>query len=342
MTRVYFVTNRKPNRKHNPDNFGKDFNEEGVAALRYGYAEVSGEHLDQYEVSVARERLVLDREHGRLDRRKTVLGSREVMAGVREAMLQNGCDTLVFIHGYNVTLRQALTASARLARNFSAHDGGKGVNVVLFSWPSDGSAMPYLAYGSDRQDARPSGPAFARAFLKLADFLHGATPEEECAQRLHLVAHSMGNYVLRHAVQELRSRYPGRPPRVFDQVFMMAADEDDDSFEHAHKLQLLPRMARRVNVYFNNGDVALHISDKTKGNPDRLGTDGPRLPQQVPAKVTQVDCTAVVEGAVEHSYYLDSNRVVDDMLRALAGTPADEIAHRKYVADSNRYRLQKG
>jgi len=338
MEKIYFVTNRKPNKKLNPTNFGKDFSEDGVANLRYGYADVSGTKLNKYKLHVADEQLVLDDKRERVDA-SSVLGSKVIMERVRDEMAGNQRDTLVYIHGYNVTFKEALTAGARLAVNLRPHNNGSGVNVVLFSWPSDGSAMPYLAYASDRQDAAPSGPAFARAFLKLADFLQGSTPEEECRQKLHLLAHSMGNYVLRHAVQEIRSHFPGRPPRVFDQIFMMAADEDDDTFEHDYKLALLPRLAHRVSVYFNHGDVALHISDKTKGNPDRLGTDGPRLPQQVPAKVTQVDCTPVVSGAIEHSYYLGSPRVVEDVLQVLAGIPSDLIAGRRYVPESNRYRL---
>jgi len=142
-----------------------------------------------------------------------------------------------------------------------------------------------------------------------------------------------------YRLQQIRSHFPGCLPRVFDQIFMMAADEDDDTFEHDYKLGLLPRLARRVSVYFNHGDVALQISDKTKGNPDRLGTDGPRLPQQVPAKVTQVDCTPVVSGVVEHSYYLDSARVLEDVLQVLAGIPSGLVSGRHYVQESNRYRL---
>lgn len=340
MQKIYFVTNRKPNRKNKPDDFGKDFSEDGVANLRYGFAEVSGRKFDEYKLVVAKEILNLDRERQQVDD-SSVFGSEQVMARVRAEMIDNQRDTLVYIHGYNVTFKEALSAAAGLAKNLKKHDAGKGVNIVLFSWPSNGSAMPYLAYASDRQDAKPSGPAFARAFMRLADFLKNSSPEEECDQRLHLLAHSMGNYVLRHAVQEIRGNYPGRPPRIFDQVFMMAADEDDDTFEHDYKLALLPRLARRINVYFNQGDVALQISDKTKGNPDRLGTDGPRLPQQVPAKVSQIDCTPVVGGTVEHSYYLDSKGVIADMLKVLPGTASDEITGRKYVPESNRYRLQE-
>ena len=200
--------------------------------------------------------------------------------------------------------------------------------------------MPFLAYASDRQDAAASGPAFARGFLKLTDFLRGSTPQEACDQRVHLVAHSMGNYVLRHAVQEIVARSPGRATRIFDQVFLMAADEDADAFEHDHKLKPLPSLAKRVSVYFNNEDRAIALSDKTKGNPDRLDDDGPQAPRGIPGKVTLVDSTPVVEGLVEHSYFLDSPTVVEDMRKVLVGTPSDEITGRDYVQETNRYRLK--
>ena len=199
--------------------------------------------------------------------------------------------------------------------------------------------MPFVAYGSDRKDAMASGPAFARGLLKLTDFLRGATPEESCNQRIHLLAHSMGNYVLRHTVQEYVAQSTGRPARLFDQVFLAAADEDDDAFEHDYKLKPLPRLARRINVYFNNNDRAMTGSDWTKGNPDRLGDDGPRLPRAVPGKVSLIDCTAVVGGLVEHFYFLDAPKVVDDMRAVIAGTPSDQIANREYVPETNRYRL---
>jgi esterase/lipase superfamily enzyme len=150
----------------------------------------------------------------------------------------------------------------------------------------------------------------------------------------------MGNYVLRHTVQEYLAQSPGRPARLFDQVFLMAADEDDDAFEHDHKLKQLPRLAKRVNVYFNNNDRAMAVSDKTKGNPDRLGDDGPRVPRSIPGKVTLIDTTEVVKGIVEHSYFLDTPKVVTDMQQVLVGTPANAIPNREYVQETNRYRLK--
>ncbi len=339
MVKVYFGTNRKPNRQPKPDDFGRGFSKEGLASLRFGMAEVTGENLDTYEIFVAPEILRKDTERKIKGGKGSVLGSLNVFGRVRDKMIAHTRDTVIFIHGYNVSFKDALTAAAQLKLNISADAGGPGANVVLFSWPSDGSMMPYIAYANDRQDAAASGPAFARGLLKLGDFLRGSTPEEICDQRIHLVAHSMGNYVLRHTVQEIVAQSSGRPVRLFDQVLLMAADEDDDAFEYDYKLKPLPKLAKRINVYFNNNDRAMAVSDKTKGNPDRLGDDGPRVPRGIPGKVTLIDCTPVVEGIVEHSYFLDHLTVVADMRRVLVGTPTDKISNRQYVQETNRYRL---
>ncbi len=132
----------------------------------------------------------------------------------------------------------------------------------------------------------------------------------------------------------------GRPVRLFDQVFLMAADEDDDAFELSYKLKPLPRLAKHVSVYFNNNDRAMAISDKTKGNPDRLGDDGPRVPRSIPGKVTLIDCTPVVTDFIGHDYYINTERVVDDMKEVLVGKAADEILGRNYLPETNRYRLR--
>jgi len=49
----------------------------------------------------------------------------------------------------------------------------------LFTWPSDGQALPYVSYKSDRSDAKGSGYAIGRGFLKLRDFLVRLRDEED-------------------------------------------------------------------------------------------------------------------------------------------------------------------
>jgi len=149
----------------------------------------------------------------------------------------------------------------------------------------------------------------------------------------------MGNYVLRHGLQEVRRHSSGEVPRVFDQVFLMAADEDHDAFEKPHKLQSAPELGKSVNVYFNDGDTALIIADYTKSNPTRLGSQGPRLPLNVPGNVTLVDVGEVVSGTIEHSYYVEDSHTVRDVLAVLGGQPQDQISSRRYVASQNRYVL---
>ena len=143
------------------------------------------------------------------------------------------------------------------------------------------------------------------------------------------MAHSMGAYALRHAVQGMRKEVGDDLPRLFDEILLFAPDEDADAFEHDHKLALLPRLGRRVTVYHNREDIPLAISDLTKGNPDRLGADGPAHPHLLPAKVTVVDCTDVVTtGFQEHRYHKANNTIVNDILAALLGEPARLIKNR--------------
>ncbi|HUV21434.1 MAG TPA: alpha/beta hydrolase, partial [Gammaproteobacteria bacterium] len=173
MPKVYFGTNRKPNRKNRPDDFATGFSEDGLANLRFGMAEVSGDDYEKFDLYLAPEKLKVDYERKIKGASGSVLGSQNVFNRVRDKMLHYQRDTVVFVHGYNVSFAEALASAARLKQNFSKVNNGPGINVVLFSWPSDGSMMPYIAYGNDRQDAAASGPAFARGLLKLADFLRG-------------------------------------------------------------------------------------------------------------------------------------------------------------------------
>ena len=334
MCLIYFATNRKPNRKVNTTDFGKEFSEDGIANLRFGRAEfING----QFQLQLARERLIRDKKGFGIDRNRSILGSQHVFSELRQEMQKRNNDTIIFIHGYNVSFMEALEVAKKMTENFADIANGRGINVALFSWPSDGSMVPWLAYASDRRDATASGPAFARGILKMVEFLHSATQKEACNQRLHLFAHSMGNYVLRHALQEIIRQTGGCPSKVFENIFLVAADEDDDAFEYRHKLKLLPKLGKFVHVYFNREDVALAVSDKTKGNPDRLGEDGPRASFKVPSKVIQVDCTRVVRGVPEHSYYLKNYEVVNDMCAVLNGNEPDEISNRKFQSDRNRY-----
>ena len=328
--RIFFATNRDPiGNPESPQDFGIKFSPNGLQDLRFGFCEA--EHFDQFEEGVFKVHTTPQKD----DSGK--LGSQVVFENVKQIM-KRGKDTLIFVHGYNTDFKSAISMAATLKRNFAKN--GKDLNIITFTWPSDGSNI-YHHYGSDRHDAEASGHAFARGILKLRDFLAQGDP---CGQRVHLMCHSMGNYVLRYTLQAMKRIEGGALPQLFDNIFLMAADEDHDAFEHDHKLAQLPDLGHEVFVYFNRHDKALWGSDKTKGNPTRLGSSGPRLPHMLDSKITVVDCSRVaLSGILEirHNYLANNDRVTTHLSCTIDNIEMSHIAGNEFDVSKNKWIILK-
>jgi hypothetical protein len=91
-------------------------------------------------------------------------------------------------------------------------------------------------------------------------------------------------------------------------------------------------------VYYNNGDLAMYISDYTKGNIDRLGHNGCARPLQLHNKVNQVNCSNIVGGITEHSYYLWAT-VNEDIRQSIDETTNDDISRRRKPLSSQTWFL---
>lgn len=336
---IFFVTNRDILSADGAPWFGARFNPDGPSCLRFGRAtgEKKGDEYAVTGVTIAPEQL------GSSDSGGRVVGSKAVMDALKARMTGKGArDTLVLIHGYASTFETALQRGLQLAAEYRPHN--KPLNIVVFSWPSNGTMTPFIDYHSDRDDARDSGEAMARAVLILRQFVDQLPEEERCDRHIHLVAHSMGNYALRAGVQHLRRLLGDELPRLFAEIVLVAADEDDDSFEHDHKLRLLPRLGRRVSVYFAPQDRALIISDTTKGNPDRLGSDGPKQVSGLPTKIVLLDCREVAlvdDKWTAHQYYRSNARTRQDIVHTLEGLPADRIRGRTHIPELRAWRLSR-
>lgn len=324
MATIYFATNRNPNDAQAPTDFGKGFSKTDLGDLRFGQAQVKKGALDPKSIQVLPD--------------KPSQGSEALFAQLRQSMKTQSSDSMIFIHGFNVSFKDAVESAAKIGERYAKLSNKTyHPNIFVFSWPSDGLATSYF---NDRHDAESSGYAFARGLMKLSAFLKAADKEEACQQKINLIAHSMGNYVLRHALQQAKKISNGASlARIFDNIILTAADEDNDAFEHDHKLARLPDLAQRITVYFNNGDLALKTSDYTKGNPDRLGHDGPSQPHQIPAKVVIVDASDVVKGLSEHSYHVENDTVGRDIIAVLRGESSEQIPSRLYVPHANKFKL---
>jgi esterase/lipase superfamily enzyme len=338
--RIFFGTNRDPNRRRSPNDFGRRFSPNGLTDLRFGWADFpAGDPRVRPVVHVAPEQLVVAPaalERGDLSAQR--LGSRAVFEAMRQEMMACPADALLFVHGFNTDFVESLQAAAEVARTLAGP-----LVVIVFSWPSDGSLLPLRAYASDRDDARASGVALGRGLQKLAHWLRLLPRADHCRRGVHLMAHSMGNYALRWAWQSIRASAGGELRRLFDHVLMVAADEDHDTFEHEHKLKGLPDLARSVTVYHNARDRALMVSDITKGNPERLGAGGPRNALLLPDKVRVVDVLPALAGdddRIGHHYHVSNAVVRQDLLAVLADVEPDAMRTRSHRPDARGWRLR--
>ena len=363
---LYYVTNRRHrgNNQWAPDSYGNESSCSGTENLRFGkvflpydrddvlphlgsdsgFGKGDGGSLARYlagqagkaRIQAFRETLEANKNDATQD--KSRFGSTAALKGLQEAM-DDGCDILVFVHGFSVDWWTAV-ASALSLEFMLNRVGGKAVRVVLFTWPSDGKKIPWWSYFSDRNDARASADAVGRAFLKLRDYLIEARVRNRPAQQapcdgsIHLLCHSMGNYVLQCALRRIREfSTDGKLPRIFDHIFMCAPDVADDVFERGKPMERLPEMARTVTIYHNRGDLSMPVSDYTKGNTDRLGWGGPSRPADLDGRVHTVDCSPVVQGFVEHSYYrcglvnADIRQCIDDIAPDDPARNRDPIRH---------------
>jgi len=267
--------------------------------------------------------------------------------GNLKKIMMKSSDVMIYMHGYNVDWYAALGGAIAMEQmlNRGKKPSEKKITVVLFSWPSNGSMMPFAAYKSDRTDARDSGKAIGRALLKLKDFLGTLRidaknkKEELCLQDLHLCCHSMGNYVLQKGLENKLIGYSNGSilPRMFKHIFLCAPDVTDNVFEPNQGMARLHEMAQNVTVYFNKGDLAMNISKFTKNAADRLGQVGNSRPALIHNKVHQVDCSPIVKGLVEHSYYLWAT-VNQDIRQSVLDVSFDDTSrNRRQIGQSKEW-----
>ncbi len=350
--RVYFATNRCADDAGNPTKFLDHACGDDPQNLRFGVAEVD---LKKGKVAftVAPEQNV-----GDPDQQK--LGSLAIFDQLRQDMIQDPADLLFFIHGFANTFEGALIRAASIGQFYLGDGSGpfsKKLHLFAFCWPSDGVVFSLRnAYRSDRIDAALSGTAIGRTILKALDFMGGLPPDQRCNRRAHLLAHSMGNWALRHALQHIQEQSPRGPTVVFDQAILAAADEDSDALESNMKLRHLSELTRRVSIYIKFQDVPLHVSDWTQGLPDRLGKSGPKHPERIPNNATVINCSKVITpkkatdpqdtdlgdaDETSHQYYRNDETVRRDIASVLKGLPDDLIGNRRWVAEKRYYTLQE-
>lgn len=246
-------------------------------------------------------------------------------------------DVLIFIHGYAYTFDDELKAILDLKKLFIDNPASPVEHILFVSWPASSSIVP-LTYFDDKASSINSGTSLMRLFYFYTQFLkdifsnHDLVP---CNQRIHIVAHSMGNRVLQSMLYSLKRE---NILRVIDQVLLLNSDVTYKVFEDSEdSFNKLPLLANRISIYLNRKDTILGISQFTKNIlTPRLGKNGPSDIDKFKDIVSVIDCTFVKDDLLSgfkfevgnHWGYLSSSQVQNDIFQNLYGIDRNLITNR--------------
>ena len=229
-------------------------------------------------------------------------------------------DVLIYVHGFNNDLPTVLARHREIRKGLEA-DGFKGV-VVSFDWPCDTTALAYL---DDRQDAKKVAMRLVtEGIVPMLKFRDPAG----CEISLHVLAHSMGSFVLREAFDDADDTMAAAQRNwTIGQMMLCGADVSAASLGDDSTSASFYRHAVRVTNYFNPLDSVLSISGaKRLGISPRAGRVG--LPGDAPAKAVNVnvgdyyDANRAAFAHVpnsDHSFYFYDATMLRDIHYTLKG-----------------------
>ncbi|MDR4892901.1 MULTISPECIES: alpha/beta hydrolase [unclassified Chryseobacterium] len=246
-------------------------------------------------------------------------------------------DVLIFIHGYLYDFDDELKAILDLKKIFIDNPASPVEHILFVSWPASGSIIP-LSYFDDKASSINSGTSLVRLFYFYTQFLKDIFSNRDlapCNQRIHLMAHSLGNRVLQSMLYSLKRE---NIQRVIDQVLLLNADVSYKVFEDSEdSFNKLPLLANRISIYLNRQDIILGASQFTKNIlTPRLGKNGPSDIAHYKDIVSVIDCTFVKDDLLDsfkyevgnHWGYLSSSQVQEDIFQNLYGIDRNLITNR--------------
>jgi len=227
-------------------------------------------------------------------------------------------DLFLFVHGFNNSFEDSTRRAAQLMYDLD-FDG----TPLLYSWPSRGSPFAYTA---DESAVNDSG-------LSLADFLQTIVTQSG-AERVHLMAHSMGSRALIEAVRTyLATLAPDARKHIFGQVVFTAPDVDRSYF--IHSIVPVVAAADRVTLYASDTDYALRASSLIHDGA-RAGTAGATVIRL--QGLDTIDMSAIPADMLGHSYFATNSGAIFDLFRLIwrGDPPPQRCGMRGHLENGNR------
>ena len=247
----------------------------------------------------------------------TEIGSANLLEELR---LSNAEQILIYIHGFNNQMESDIFPRTETLQELFDSCRRNLVKVLPVIWPCNDQFGVVRDYYDDQDAADASAFAFARLLEKFVAWQEKNSSDgvPSCLKRINVLAHSMGNRVLR-GTMERWGQYNRNDsvPLLFRNSFLIAADIANESLERGSKGDYICQSSRNVVVYFANDDLALRSSKVAndgnvinKSTTRRLGHSGAENPDLLPRNVYMVDCDEinnVYDFPKGHAYFLKDN-----------------------------------
>lgn len=220
---------------------------------------------------------------------------------------------LVYIHGFS-NLPEAVFEGASQLQALCDAQKKNELLVLPVVWPCDDDLGVVKDYWDDQKAADASAFSLARVlghFMTWREDAQRNPQDDPCLKRINVLAHSMGNRVLRETLR-VWAYYdlPAGVPLLFRNTYLVAADIENESIHKGEAGELISHASRNVVVYFASDDLALRSSKvanvKNKIASRRLGHTGPENMDMTPGNVYAVDCDDVnttYDPPIGHSYF---------------------------------------
>lgn len=275
------------------------------------------------------------------------IGSIELMSRLKKSDYKQ---VLLYIHGFNNQPEEAISCGELLQQLYDNKEKNS-VIVIPIIWPCNSKVGIIRDYWSDQQSADMSGFALGRAIKKFMEWqINNVEDKTPCLKYINILAHSMGNRVLRSAISKF-TKYEngGCTPLMFRNIFMVAADVNNDTFNSIEG-KSISYACKNLAIYYAGDDQALRgskvINASTNGIKRRLGHSGPtenNLPN-----ITSIDCDSVNSkyDILGHTYFIDlKGWYNDNAIKSLGGIVFDHIYDclktGKVSKDLNKFNLVK-
>lgn len=201
-------------------------------------------------------------------------------------------EAFIFIHGFNVNFEEACLRAAQICVDISFEGA-----PIMYSWPSQGSALFYTADGDSIEYSIP----LIMQFLK-------DVRDRTGAQNIHIIAHSMGNRGLTRALIQLKNENFYNQ-FIFNQVILAAPDINAATFIN----QIAPQLkncSKRVTLYASSKDKALLVS-KGLNKAARAGDSYPEI--VCVDGIDTIDASDVNTDLLGHGYFASTQSLITDI-----------------------------